>query len=632
VGNFATVLRRAALLTSILMGAAPVFAQLRPDWRHVGNSAVELGLAGLATGPVERIWYSSDGTTLQIRTGLSRFFQTSDFDTWQPLGSDTPVPAVPQDTAPVLPEAGARVRVAQRDPLRVYAFGRFVYRSDDGGRHWENLTGDRTGSIIGDGLRDLAVSPVKPDEISVAGGAGVFRSLDGGRSWHGLNDSLPNLPGSRILSVPAGASGPQIELAGNLILEWLAGERRAWSVSTNANARFEEDLRTALSAQFGVQVTAVAVSGNVVYAGDVNGRISVSSDGLLQTWLHSPDPRRGKVNAIWLDPTDWRIALAVFASRPGAALEPQTVLHTINGGGGWDTVANNLPEVSVNGVTADRTSNAVYLATDGGVFSGTMDLGTFGALPRWTPLAGLPAARVTDVRLDAGQTQIWAAVEGLGLYAALAPHRLNDPRVVSAADLLSRAAAPGTLLSVMGARVDSATAGGVNIPILYAEDSKSQIQVPFNLTGNTLAVSIDGPQGRRDFPAIPLQSVAPAILEVDGEPLLQDADRGVMLDGGNPAHSHMRVQIMAVGLGRVRPDWPAGTPAPSDNSPQVVAPVTAFLDREPVEVLRAVLWPEYRGVYLVEIEVPATLQYGMADLSIQVAGQDSNHVRVYIEP
>jgi uncharacterized protein (TIGR03437 family) len=568
---------------------------------------------------------------LRIRTGLGRNFETVDFDAWRPLAEEIAIPAAPQDSARVLPEDGAQVRVAPRDALRVYAFGRFVYRSDDGGRHWENITGYKGVSIVGDGLRDLAVAPGNPDEITVAGGAGVFRSLDGGRSWHGLNDALPNLPGSRLLSVPAGATGPQIELSGGLVLEWVAGERRAWSVSTNVDARSEDLLRSALSTEFGVAVTAVAVRGQVVYVGDVNGRVSVSSDG-LRTWLHSTDPRRGRVNAIWVDPADWRIAVAVFASRRGSALEPQTVLHTINGGGGWDTVSNNLPDVSVNGVTADRASNAVYLATDGGVYSGSLDLGVFGALPRWAPVAGLPPVRVSDVRLDAGQTQLWAALEGPGLYATLAPHRWADPRVVSAADLLSRAAAPGTLLSVMGARVDSATAGGLNVPVLHADEAKSQIQIPYNVTGNSLSLSITGPQGRRDLPSIALQAVSPAILEVDGAPLLQDADRGWMLDGGNPARSHMRVQIMAVGLGRVRPDWPAGTPAPLDNSPQVVAPVSVYIDREPVEVLRAVLWPEYTGVYLVEIEVPATLQYGMAELYIQVGGQDSNRVRVYIEP
>ncbi len=627
MSRFATVLGPIVLLAL----SAPVFGQLRPDWRHVGNSAVELGLADLATGPVDRVWYSANGTSLRIRTGLGRNFETADFDTWQALPLDAVVPAAPQESAPVLPEDGARVRIAPRDLLRIYAFGRFVYRSDDGGRHWENITGYKGASIVGDGLRDLAVSPVNADEITVASGAGVFRSLDGGRSWHGLNASLPNLPGPRLLSVPAGPSGPQIELAGGLVLEWLAGERRAWSVSTNDTARFEYELRRSLSEVLGAAVTAVVVRDKVVYAGDVNGRVSVSSDG-LQTWLHSTDPRRGRVNALWVDPTDWRIAVAVFASRPGLALEPQTVLHTISGGGGWDTVSTNLPDVSINGVTADRASNTVYIAADSGVYFGSLDLGTFGAQPVWTALSGLPSARVSDVRLDAGQTQIWAALDGLGLYATLAPHRLSDPRVVSAADLLSRAAAPGTVFSVAGARVSSATAGGVSVPVLYATDSESQIQIPFNVPGSNLALSITGPQGRRDFPPIPMQTTSPAIYQVDGAPLLRDADRGVMLDGMNPARSRMRVQIMAAGLGRVRPDWPAGSPAPADNTPQVVAPVTAYLDREPVEVLRAVLAPGYIGVYLVEIELPVILQYGMAELYIQVAGQESNRVRVYIEP
>jgi uncharacterized protein (TIGR03437 family) len=209
---------------------------------------------------------------------------------------------------------------------------------------------------------------------------------------------------------------------------------------------------------------------------------------------------------------------------------------------------------------------------------------------------------------------------------------MTDPRVVSAADLLARAAAPGSLLSVMGARVDSATAGGLNIPVLHSGDTKSELQVPFDATGTSLSLSITGPQGQRNFASIPLQAVAPAILEVDGSPLLLDADRGFMIDGGNPARSHMRLQIMASGLGRVRPEWPAGKPAPLTDLPQVVAPVSVYLDREPVEVLRAVLWPDVRGWYLVEIEVPPTLQYGMAELFIQVAGQESNHVRVYIEP
>lgn len=628
MSKFATVRNRALVWGSVVLLAASAAGQTRVDWRHVGNSAVDLGLAGLASGPVDRVWYSNGG--IRIRTALGPIFETSDYDSWRGLPASTLVPDVVAQTAPAVPEDRSQIRVAPSDALRVYAFAQFVYRSDDGGKHWENLTSFKGSSIIGDGLRDLAVAPGNADEITVAGGAGVYRSVDGGRSWHGLNDSLPNLPGPRLLSVPGALI--QVELADGLVIEWQAGERRAWTVSPNDTARYEAALREFLSQSLGATVTAVAVRGNYVYAGDVNGRLSVSSDGFA-TWLHSPDPRRGRVNEIWVDPQDGRVALAVFASRPNAlVLEPQTVLHTINAGQGWDTVSGGLPAASISGVTADRAANAVYIASDVGVFATSMSLATLGARPLWTMVPGLPGARVSDVRLDEGMTQLWATVEGSGLYATLAPHRLSDPLVVSAADLVSRAAAPGSLLSVAGARVVSATAGGQDVPVLAANDTESQLQLPFTLTGTNLALAIRGPQGSRELAPIPLQAVAPGIFEVDGSPLLLDADRGVMLDGMNPARSRMRVQVMTAGLGRVRPDWPAGTPAPADNTPQVVAPVSAYWNREPVEVLRAVLAPGFTGVYLVEFEVPVQLQYGVSELYIQVNGQESNRVRVYSEP
>lgn len=624
-------------LLAAVLAILPVMAQSSPprtpNWRHVGNAAVELGLADLATGQVDRVWYAQNGAALRIRAVSGRLFESADFSSWRPLAADTAVPPIPQDSARTLPEAGAEIRVSPRDSLRVYAFGKFVHRSEDGGRHWENTTSYKGVSIVGDNLRDLAVSPASADELTVVGGAGVFRSLDGGRSWHGLNDNLPNLPGARLLATPSNGHGAQIELGGGLILEWLPGERKSWTQAENAGALDELALRNYLSSTFAVRITAVALRGNYVYAGDVNGRISASSDG-GQTWFNSADPRRGRVNAFWVDPKDPRNCIAVLSHKsvPGLA-EPQTVLHTTAAGvAGWDVVSRNLPPVSVNGVTADAAHNAVYLAADSGLFLGQMSLATLGATPSWTPIGGLPESRVTDVRLDSGQTQIWAAVEGPGLYAVLAPHRLNDPAVVSSADLVARAVAPGGLLSVEGARVESATAGGLQIAVLDANDSESHIQIPFNASGTDLSLAINGPQGRREFAPIPLQPVAPAIFEVDGEPLLEDADVEIVLDGSHPGRSHMRVRILASGLGRVRPDWPAGVPAPPEDMPQVVAPVTAYLDREPVDVIRAVLAPGYSGIYWVEIELPTILQYGMAELYIQVNGQESNHVRLYSAP
>ena len=52
-------------------------------WRHVGNSAMELPLPSLATGAVDRVWYSTDGATLFAKTASGRVFETTDFEQWQ---------------------------------------------------------------------------------------------------------------------------------------------------------------------------------------------------------------------------------------------------------------------------------------------------------------------------------------------------------------------------------------------------------------------------------------------------------------------------------------------------------------------------------------------------------------------
>ncbi len=170
----------------------------------------------------------------------------------------------------------------------------------------------------------------------------------------------------------------------------------------------------------------------------------------------------------------------------------------------------------------------------------------------------------------------------------------------------------------------------MSIPVLHADEAKSEIQVPFNLTGTSLAVSINGPKAAaisrrsrcKPSPRRSLKMTEPPSCKMSAASSSTAATRA--LPHPHPDHGR-RPRSRASRLAR-------RTAHPADNVPQVVAPVTAYLDREPIEVLRAVLWPGYTGVYLVEVEVPATLQYGMADLVIQVAGQESNHVRVYIEP
>jgi uncharacterized protein (TIGR03437 family) len=170
------------------------------------------------------------------------------------------------------------------------------------------------------------------------------------------------------------------------------------------------------------------------------------------------------------------------------------------------------------------------------------------------------------------------------------------------------------------------------VPVLDASSTASQIQVPFEAKGNTFSLSLEAAAGRM-IVGLPLQTVSPAIfVDPEGTPLILDADSGVLLDASKPAHSNTRIQILATGLGLVKPDWPTGMAAPRTDPPRVVATVHAYLDRIPVDVTQASLAPGYIGFYLIEVQLPKIVNAGPAELSVEAEGQQSNRVRLYIEP
>jgi uncharacterized protein (TIGR03437 family) len=121
-------------------------------------------------------------------------------------------------------------------------------------------------------------------------------------------------------------------------------------------------------------------------------------------------------------------------------------------------------------------------------------------------------------------------------------------------------------------------------------------------------------------------------VDPEGTPLIMDASTGVLLDSTKPAHPNTRIQVLATGLGRVTPDWPTGLAAPLSDPPRVLATVRAYIDRSPVEVTQASLAPGYVGFYLVEIQVPRITNSGSVDLVLEADGQQSNHVRLDIQP
>ena len=107
------------------------------------------------------------------------------------------------------------------------------------------------------------------------------------------------------------------------------------------------------------------------------------------------------------------------------------------------------------------------------------------------------------------------------------------------------------------------------------------MQLPWDLNGSSVMVSMTSGNGGRIQLGLPLTTASPSIfLDRDGEPLITNADSGLVLDARRPRDPNTRIQILASGLGRVTPVWPAGVACAAAGSTQSGFAVSAWLDRE----------------------------------------------------
>ncbi len=257
-----------------------------------------------------------------------------------------PVPPVAR-----VPENG--VRLVGVGFGRVYAAGQQLFRSEDGGRSWANLTAFKTDSVIGLGQRSVAVSPVNQDQIVVANEFGVWRSMDGGLSWVGLNELLPNLRIKRILATPKGTAGTRVEIDGIGAMELPPGGT-VWQVADDRTPASDAARLKAYSERAGVVVTAYGRSDKTVYAGTADGHILISRDDGASFTATDTGRASGPVERIFVDAARPDVALAAL----GGPNSPH-VLRTTNAGTFWDALDSNLPNAPAHGVTGERAAGAV---------------------------------------------------------------------------------------------------------------------------------------------------------------------------------------------------------------------------------------------------------------------------------
>ena len=648
----------AACVISALLGAAALPAA-PPRWQRIGGTGVAAGLAGPAGRSVEDAWFSAAGRRLYVTLLGNSVWTSEDLGlTWTPATRNAIEPVATLGT--IDDDDGTAFSAIVRNPYRAavsYALGEHLYRSDDDGREWTNLTAFEGGSVIGRWQGILAISPADPEVIVVGNSMGLWKSYDAGITWSSLNSTLPNFPSARFVSVAATAA-PTVDTSamGRLELIRTAGGS-AWHTAPSPPAPsnalparertrvaipepdtppgyavsyrvwrdgepISPDL-TACGAEPGCEqhsISALEVNGQI-WATTTNGRIWVSRDDGA-SWHLSWTDQDGRPGAgLWADPERPATALAIVGGR---------ILRSTNAGLSWFDIGSDLPDSEWSSLAADSALGTVYVGGPLGLYATHVDLTQPGPAGTWREINGdLPAGGIHDLALEPMRGRLYASLPGSGVFWIRVPQLEGTLRALSAADLSQRPAAPGGLLTILGMEAVRARAGGRPAPILDAGEGRTQLQVPFAVEGGSLRLQLDATDASHVLD-MRLESVSPAIFVVGGEPLVLDSRTGALAGWDRPARPGGSVLVMATGLGDVTPSWPTGMPSPERNPPRAVARIEASLDRVAAEVVSAHLAPGYVGVYVVEVAIPLGAPAGRSQLSIAAAGQPSNRVELVI--
>lgn len=560
--QFATLL----LLLMAMVGNAQNY-EFPLNWRAIGTTVVFNSRAGLSGGSAAGVWFNPEGDALELQLDNGRIYRTGDFQNWTSVAKAGSRVVVSTKVVYRLPEGRAKAFSAPGNPYRAYAAGRFLWRSDDTGKHWVNLVAAGETRLIGENVRAIAISPRDSDRVVVLTEEGVWLTVDGGQAWSSLNPGLPNLRLTRLVAAPQAGRGLIAEWENGALVEWVPGAKAAWLA---------------------------------------RGPITSKRDGLR-----------------WTD-----------ALRPELRLEVRQegrsrVFRSLNGGVQWVDLTSDLEGLEILGLAADRASGAIYVATERGIYYTLNSLELASGPTSWIRLSGnLPREAALDVMLDEGGNFLYASISGEGVFLTFAPHRRRNPSLISAADLNSRGAAPGGLMSVMGMKLTQVQLAGKALPILSATADETQVQIPYDAAMPSPALELRAESGNV-LMDLELSETAPAIFtDRDGAPLMLDAESGELIDPTVALRPGMRIQILLTGLGKVEPAWPAGIAAPAQNAPRVIAPVRVWFGGQTLEILKAELAGGYVGFYAVETKLPPVLDDGMQTLRVEAGGRFSNTILI----
>ncbi len=356
-----------------------------------GGTSWTLTLHPTLDEPIEAVEFATSDPLIAYAASADAVYRSQDGgQTWTQVTGDPDSGWGPPGVRAGFP---IDLQVDPRDPDRLFAnaYGGGNFLSQDGGRTWTDASRGYTGAQV----RGIAVDPTQPGRVIAAARSGLFISLDGGEEWQGLSNPPVAVMEWNAIAIDPG--DPQHLVSetnwGNFLVN-----------SRNSGATWQQAFNFA-DQRIGFAAIAFAPSApTTVYAGSTGYYSAGSFDpaqpgkGIYvtfnggQTWSSANDSlsRDASVYGLAVDPGD---AQVVFAASTN-----QGLLRTSDGGQSWQQVQGGLPVDSTLSVAVSPAGSGlvlvglqnrgVYRSTDGGV--------------TWRQSAqGMnPEARITSVILD----------------------------------------------------------------------------------------------------------------------------------------------------------------------------------------------------------------------------------------
>lgn len=343
------------------------------------------------------------------------------------------------------------LQVDPRNPNRIFAnaYGGGNFLSEDGGITWTDASRGYTGAQV----RAIAVDPGQPGRVLAAARSGLFISNDGGSNWYGLN--FPPMDKTEWNTVAIDSSDTMHIVAGSNVNNQLANSKTAGS-SWDTTFSLDNQHAGWKTLLFAPSDPAIIYAGTANYFSAGSFDLTKPGKGIFRSndggksWSPANDQLTANANVL---------ALAVDPHNPDlvyAATSNHGLLKTTDGGQNWQAVQGGLPADSASAIAINPHDSNFLIA---GFDRKSLFISTDGGIT-WQPsIRGIMAeARFSSIVFDPVDplNTIYAADLSNGVY-----HSINEEKTWALINAgLSNRSVNALAISADGQHLYAASEGG----------------------------------------------------------------------------------------------------------------------------------------------------------------------------